>query len=166
MIRPYQNDVGALRRAFSGFPSGVVALAAIVDHEPTVLIASSFAVGVSLDPPLVLFAVQRSSTTWPQLAKATSIGVTVLGEHHADKCRQLASKDKTTRFAGLRPLIAQSGAVFLEDAPTWLECTVELVYPAGDHELVILQVRGLMEDLSRSPLVWHRSGFATLRQTA
>jgi flavin reductase (DIM6/NTAB) family NADH-FMN oxidoreductase RutF len=166
MIRPYGNDVDALRRAFSGFPTGVAALAAVVDREPTVLISSSFTVGVSLDPPLVLTAVQRSSTTWPLLAGAPRIGVTILSEKHADKCRQLASKDKAIRFAGLQPFIAESGAVFLDGAPACLECTIDQVYPAGDHELIILRVHGLMEDFSHSPLIWHRSAFTTLSQTA
>lgn len=69
MIPTTELDATELRKAFSAFPTGVVALAGTVDGEPTVLVASSFAVGVSQDPPLVMFAVQHSSTTWPVLRK-------------------------------------------------------------------------------------------------
>lgn len=51
----------ALREAYSHFPQGVVLLAAEVDGVRHGLLASTFTVGVSLTPPLVSVAVQRSS---------------------------------------------------------------------------------------------------------
>ena len=85
-------DPTALRSTFALFPSGVAALSAVVDGGPVVLVASSFQVGISLDPPLVLFAVQHTSTSWPKLKNADRIGVSVLGEAHDLAARQLASK--------------------------------------------------------------------------
>jgi flavin reductase (DIM6/NTAB) family NADH-FMN oxidoreductase RutF len=160
---PYVDDVQALRRVFSGFPSGVAALAAVVGGDPTVLVVSSFSVGVSQDPPLVLCAVQRSSTTWPLLATAPVIGVSVLGEDHADKARQLAARDKAARLDGIDTLETDSGSLFLHGAPVWLECSIDGVHDAGDHEIVVLRVLGFRDDFPHHPLVWHRSTFTTLR---
>ena len=69
---PLQRDLDleTLRAAFGHHPSGVAALIAQVDGVPAVLIASSFTVGVSADPPLVSVAVQRTSTSWPLLRRA------------------------------------------------------------------------------------------------
>src|SRR5262245_15268705 len=82
-------DPARLRRAFGIFPSGVVAVAAAVDGVLTGLAASSFT-SVSLEPPLVSFSVANASKTWPDLRRATRLGVTVLAGHHGGLARQLA----------------------------------------------------------------------------
>jgi flavin reductase (DIM6/NTAB) family NADH-FMN oxidoreductase RutF len=151
-----------VRDAFATFPSGVAALGAVVGDQPTVLIASSFTVGVSQDPPLVLFAVQHSSTTWPVLATAPVIGVSVLGEDHAQKLRQLASADRSRRFDGVGVSVDDGGALYLDGSPAALECTTEAVHPAGDHDIVVLRVHRIETDAERHPLVWYRSRTATM----
>ncbi|MFI5675538.1 flavin reductase family protein [Streptomyces cellulosae] len=152
----FTSDPGEMQKAFSAFPSGVAALSARVHGDPTVMIVSSFAVGVSYNPPMVSFAAQHTSTTWPVLSGAQAIGISVLGEGHSDKARQLASRSKEGRFADLGTVEAASGAIFLQGAPVWLECTVEHRYPAGDHDIIVLRVLAMMTDDDRSPLVWHR----------
>jgi flavin reductase (DIM6/NTAB) family NADH-FMN oxidoreductase RutF len=162
VLTPYATDVSTLRQAFAGFPSGVAAVAAVVDGHPTVLIASSFTVGVSQDPPLVLFAVQHSSTTWPDLSRAAHLGISVLGEVHAPVARQLAGRERALRLTGIQTTTSDSGAVFLDGAPVWLECTVDAVHRAGDHDVVVLRVSALRSDGDHHPLVWHRADFTTL----
>jgi flavin reductase (DIM6/NTAB) family NADH-FMN oxidoreductase RutF len=152
---------GLLRTAFSHFPSGLAALAAVVDGAPAGLVASSFTVGVSLEPPLVLFAVQNTSTTWPVLRRAGRIGVSVMGESHRQACRQLASKTGD-RFAGLDIATTGPGAVFIRDAPLWLETVIEGEVPAGDHHVVLLRIVSLGSRPEISPLVFHRSDFRRL----
>lgn len=159
-------DVADLRRAFSGFPSGVAALAATVDGDATILIASSFTVGVSQDPPLVMFAVQHSSTTWPTLSKAAVLGVSILGEHHASKARQLAAKERAERLHGIPTHVTADGALFLHHAPVWMACTIQHVYPAGDHDIVVLRVGHVRTDFDHDPLIWHRAAPTLLARCA
>ncbi|MGX9899904.1 flavin reductase [Arthrobacter sp. SA17] len=71
-------DPSVLRTVFGQYPSGVAALCGVVDGSPEGIVASTFTVGVSLDPPLVLFAAQNSSLTWPLLRRRGRIGVSVL----------------------------------------------------------------------------------------
>lgn len=156
VLNALTTDHAEVKRAFAAFPSGVAAVSARVHGEPTVIVVSSFTVGVSLHPPMVSFAVQHTSTTWPVLSRAHTIGVSVLGEDHSDKTRQLASPSKEGRFAGVETVQAASGAIFLAGAPVWLECTIEHRYPAGDHDIIVLLVLGMMTDDDHNPLVWHR----------
>lgn len=155
-----------LRRAFSGFPSGVAALCSTVDGKPEGIVASSFTVGVSLDPPLVMFAVQKKSRTWPVLRDSQRIGVSILASGHEDVCLQIASKS-ADRFAGLDLHTTDSGAILLQNAALWLECSVEQEMPAGDHDVVLLRVHGTStQEDSPGPLVFHASAFHHLKQPA
>ena len=162
---PLLTDIGAdrdaLRRTFALFPSGVAAIAAEVDGAPRVLVASSFQVGISADPPLVLFAVQRTSESWPVLKRAARLGVSVLGEAHEAACRQLASK-VADRFSGIATERTASGAILIDGAPVHLECSVHGGMPAGDHDVVLLRIHRLAADPAAPPLVFHGSTFRRL----
>jgi flavin reductase (DIM6/NTAB) family NADH-FMN oxidoreductase RutF len=155
-----QMDTQVMRRAFGAFPSGVVALCAVVDGRPQGMVASSF-VTVSLDPPLVAFCVQWTSTTWPQLEVLPRIGVSVLGESHDVAARQLASK-VGNRFADLPLETTEDGAVFLHGAGAWLDCSVEQIFPAGDHGIVLLRMHALTLHDGVAPLVFSGSAFRKL----
>ena len=149
-----------LRRVFGAFPSGVTAIAALADGAPAGLAASSFT-SVSLDPPLVSVCVAHSSTTWPVLRDRTRLGVSVLGAHQEQACRRLAARDGD-RFASLDWRATPDGAVLIEGASAWLDCSVEQVIRAGDHDIVLLRVHELDADPAVPPLVFHASGFRRL----
>ena len=161
-IRPHVHDETALRKVFAHYPSGVAALAVHLDGAEHVLVASSFSVGISLAPPLVAFAVQRSSTTWPVLRRAKRLGVSILAAGQGDLCRQLAGKDKARRWQNVEIEHAPSGAVFIGGAALAFECSVHAEYPAGDHEMILLHVETLRDPAGPDPLVFHGSQFRTL----
>jgi flavin reductase (DIM6/NTAB) family NADH-FMN oxidoreductase RutF len=150
----------SLREAFGHFPSGVVAIAAMVDGVREGLAASTF-VPVSLDPPLVSFCVQNISTTWPKLKGVPTLGISVLGEAHDEAARALAAKTGD-RFAGLETVSRNSGAVFIQGTALWLESTIEQLIPAGDHTIVVLRVSEVTVDAEVAPIVFHRSVFRRL----
>ncbi|BBZ01244.1 oxidoreductase [Mycolicibacterium chitae] len=152
----------ALREAFGHFPTGVIAIAAEVDGTRVGLAASTF-VPVSLDPPLVSFCVQNSSTTWPKLADRPVLGISVLGEAHDQAAKTLAAKTGD-RFAGLETKSTDGGAVFIHGTSVWLESTIEQLVPAGDHIIVLLRVSAITVHDDVAPIVFHRSAFRKLGQ--
>lgn len=152
-------DPSSLREAFGHFPSGVVAVAAEVAGTRIGLAASTF-VPVSLDPPLVSFCVQNTSTTWPKLQDSPRLGISVLGEAHDIAARSLAAKTGD-RFAGLET-VTSGGAVFIKGTGVWLDSTIEQLVPAGDHTIVVLRVWDVTVDPEVAPIVFHRSGFRRL----
>jgi flavin reductase (DIM6/NTAB) family NADH-FMN oxidoreductase RutF len=163
-LQRHLPDPALLRQTFALFPSGVACIAAVVDGAPEALVASSFTVGVSLDPPLVSFAVQNSSTTWPIIRRAERIGVSVMASDHEAICRQIASKDRARRFDDVETHVAESGALLLLGSPVWLECRIYSEVPAGDHHLVLLELEGLGLNPELGPLVFHGSSFKRVHE--
>lgn len=145
--------VESLKKAFSCFPSGVTALCGIIDGVPVGMAVSSFAT-VSLAPPLLSVCIQSESSTWERLRRCPAIGVSVLSEEQDSICRQLSSRN-TDRFAGVRWTATSEGAVFIDKTAASFDCTIFNAFQAGDHSLVLLEIRGLTSDRSVRPLVFH-----------
>ncbi|WP_232374930.1 flavin reductase family protein [Mycolicibacterium mengxianglii] len=160
MSAPSDLSPTTLREAFGHFPSGVIAIAAEADGTRIGLAASTF-VPVSLDPPLVSFCVQNSSTTWPKLKDLPVLGISLLGEAHDSAARTLAAKTGD-RFAGLSTLSTEAGAVFIEGTSVWIESAIDQLVPAGDHTIVVLRVISLTVHDDIAPIVFHRSTFRKL----
>jgi flavin reductase (DIM6/NTAB) family NADH-FMN oxidoreductase RutF len=158
------DDVAALRRAFTLYPRGVMAVAAQIDGAPVGLAVSAF-VSVSLDPPLLALCIDAASRTWPVLRTADTIGVSVLTEEHAWLGRQLASRSRD-RFADARFDLTSRGALLLADAAARFECRTQSVSPGGDHLIVLLRVLSMSADPARRPLIWHDSQFRAVAPLA
>ena len=153
-----------LRQAFGIFPSGVVAVAAVVDGVPLGLAASSFR-SESLDPPLVSFSIAASSKTWPDLRRASRLGVSVLASHHGGLARQLAG-DPATRFDDVAVRTSEAGALVIDEAIAHFDTTIYREVEAGDHVIVLLEIKAVAHPEVGSPLVFHRSTFGRLAETA
>lgn len=160
-VTAFEDDTALVRRTFAQFPSGVSVLAIETADEKHALVASSFMVGVSMDPCLVAVAVQKSSETWDLMRDATSIGVSIFAKDQGWLTRKLASKDRASRFAGVSTETNKDGAVFIDDAALWLQTSVYDVSESGDHWMVLLEVEKLGSGDSE-PLIWHGAQFREL----
>ena len=149
-----------LRRVFAAYPTGVAAIAALVEGMPAGIAASSF-VSVSLDPPLVSVCVAHTSTTWPALRSAKRLGISVLGAHQELAGRHLGARG-AERFAALSWRATGEGAVILCGASAWLDCSIDRHITAGDHDIVLLRVHDLAAS-DMPPLVFHGSTFRQLQ---
>ncbi|WP_396653393.1 flavin reductase family protein [Microbacterium esteraromaticum] len=151
-----------LRRAFSSFPTGVVAVCALPDGEdaPVGMAMNSFT-SISLDPALVAISVANTSRTWPKLAEATSVGVSVLGHGQEHASRSLSAREGD-RFENVDWVADESGAVHLEGAALWLTCHFHRLVEAGDHTIALLGIDGLQHFDEVEPLVFHQSRYRSI----
>ncbi|MFG3518716.1 flavin reductase family protein [Nocardia nova] len=158
------SDSAGLRRAFAHFPSGVVAVCAEFDGVPAGLVVSTF-VPVSLDPPLVSFCVQNSSTTWPKLVGAQRLGLSLLSAHQDEAAQRMSSRNGD-RFGDVEVHRGEGGSLFVGGAAAWLEGTVHTQVSAGDHQVVLVQITRLATRSQHEPLVFHGSRFRRLHPGA
>lgn len=158
-IKDFADDTMLVRKTFGQFPSGVSVIAIEKDDEKHAMVASSFMVGVSLEPCLVAVAIQKNSETWPLLREASTIGVSIFGQGQGPLTRQLAGKDREKRFEDVAVEVNDTGAIYIEDAALWLETKVYSESEAGDHWMVLLEVTKMGVNDDNEPLLWHGSRF-------
>jgi len=151
-------DGSRFRDVLGHFASGVTVVTAL-DADPVGFTCQAFA-ALSLDPPMVLLAPAKSSTSWPRIARAGAFCVNVLARDQAALARAF-SVSGADKFAGVewRPGAA-TGAPVLGGTLAWAECRLERIFDAGDHELVTGFVLAL-EVSDGEPLLFYRGGFGT-----
>lgn len=147
----------ALRRAFSVYPTGVVALAAQVEGRPVGMAVNSFT-SISLEPALVAVSAARTSKTWPLLRAVPELGMSVLAAHHEPLSRRLSSREED-RFGEHAWRASDGGAVHIADAALWLTCTLHSTFDGGDHEVALYEIRDVSVFDGVEPLVFVQSRY-------
>jgi flavin reductase (DIM6/NTAB) family NADH-FMN oxidoreductase RutF len=157
-MSPPAFDSAKFRQVLGHFPTGVTVITAANDGVPVGMAVGSFA-SVSLEPPLVAFFPDRSSSSWPKIQTAGAFCVNMLGDDQEEVCRRFAMKGDD-KFAGLGWSPAGSGSPLLDGVIAWIDCDIESVTDAGDHFFVLGRVRELeVGGHDRGPLVFFRGGY-------
>jgi 3-hydroxy-9,10-secoandrosta-1,3,5(10)-triene-9,17-dione monooxygenase reductase component len=157
VFRPDQDE---FRRALGQFATGVTIITAMAGDEPAGVAANSFT-SVSLDPPLVLFCVSRTSSTWPRIENARKFAVNILGEHQEELCRLFATKG-ADRFGKAEWHLGVGGSPVLHDTLAYLDCEFWAEYDGGDHMIVVGRVLDLGITHDAGPLVFFRGRYGRL----
>ena len=127
------------RDVMSAFPSGVVVLTAFgEDDRPRGLTVSAFC-AVSLEPPLALVCIDRTSNTLPALSHTGGFTANILAAGREQLARRMATK-LTDKFDGIewrRPTSPLGGPILERDAAGYVVCTLRDTIEAGDHWVLI-----------------------------
>jgi flavin reductase (DIM6/NTAB) family NADH-FMN oxidoreductase RutF len=152
-------DALMLRRVLGTFATGVTVVAAMDGGEPVGMSANSFT-SVSLDPPLVLFCPAHSSSTWPRLQAAGGFSISILAAHQEGVGRGFSQRG-ADRFAGLQWAPGPNGHPVISGAAAWLDCSLEAVHPAGDHDIAVARVLQISPEpeTEPDPLVFFRGSY-------
>ncbi len=145
----------------ASFPSGVVVLTAFgEDSLPRGLTVSAFC-AVSLEPPLALACIDKTSNTLPALQHAGGFTANILAAGREQLARRMATKltDKFDGIAWRRPESPHGGPILEEDAVGYAVCTLKETIEAGDHWILIGNVIEGDHDTSRSPMIFSRRGY-------
>jgi len=158
MSRSTGVDPQQFRAVLGNYPTGVVVITAIDSGgAPTGMAVGSFT-SVSLDPPLVAFLPDESSTSFPRIRTAASFCVNVLAAEQEDVCRAFARRGGD-KFAGVAWTPCASGAPRLDGVSAWIDCEFESITKAGDHYIVLGRVLELEAPGPPLPLVFFRGSY-------
>jgi flavin reductase (DIM6/NTAB) family NADH-FMN oxidoreductase RutF len=143
------------KAALSKFAGGVTIVTVSAGGELHGMTATSFA-SVSLDPPLVLVCLERTTRTHSLVVRSGTFVVNVLADHQHSIAR-VFSQHGLKRFDNLPHRLGPSNAPVLAGAIAWVECSVYRIDDGGDHEIVIGEVLECGTRPGRPLLYWDRA---------
>lgn len=155
-------DPRAFRQSLGEFATGVAIITAQGTGEELIGMTMSSFNSVSLDPPLVLFSVDRRAHSLPAMLEAKGFAVNILAreqEHLSNRfARALADKwDQVKRTVG------HAEAPLLTGALAHFECEPWANYDGGDHVIFVVRVlRYTVRPGNPAPLIFFRGRYRDL----
>ncbi|SFO28895.1 NADH-FMN oxidoreductase RutF, flavin reductase (DIM6/NTAB) family [Cohaesibacter marisflavi] len=148
------------RKALGRFATGIAIVTTMDDRDaPVGLTVNSFN-SVSLDPPLVLWSLDKSSNQMDAFCSSGFYGVSILA-HDQQLASNLFAAMAEDRFEKVEWSAGQTGAPLIDGALARIDCKTEQIIEGGDHVILL----GRVVDIAVSegdPLVYYGGGYRAL----
>ena len=160
---PKADQTIALRKAFGTFATGVTVVTAQTPNGPIGMTANSFS-SLSLDPPLVLWSVAKSSSRHDHFLNAEHFCINILSSSQGDICKRFAKSGHD--FEGLDWYRGRNNIPLINGALCNFECETYALHEAGDHTLVIGRVAKFTRHEGGAPLCFSQGKFGEFSASA
>lgn len=153
--REFRNTVGC-------FATGITVITTLdEDGKPVGFTANSFT-SLSLDPPLVLFCLDRKVASFEAFAAERPFAVNILSAGQTDVSQRFATSGPE-KWNGFAFESWETGSPILPDCLANLECTIESIHDGGDHVIVIGRAVALRRaDSPAGALLYYKGDYAEL----
>jgi len=150
------------RAALSRFASGVTVVTTKDAAGKTFGITVSAFCSVSLEPPLVLICIEKTTGSHHAFEESGRFTVNILADEQAPVSEHFATlvEDK---FASVDHAVDEHGVPLLPSSLAMLQCSLFKTLDGGDHSIFL----GLVEHVivrDASPLVYFKSGYRTIAE--
>ncbi len=150
----------SLRQCLSHFATGVTVVTCADDAgRPCGITANSFS-SVSLEPPLVLWNIAKSSNSLEAFLKARHFAFHVLSERQEPLSEHFARTDHT-RFDHIDFEMSDEGVPILPGCIAVMRCSIFKTHDCGDHHIIIGRVERF-EFGDGDPLLFFRSRYRSI----
>ncbi|WP_022869759.1 flavin reductase [Yaniella halotolerans] len=139
------------------FVTGVTVITAHDDDGMPRGLAANAYCSVSLDPPLILVCVQKTSSTYPSLFRSGHIGINILSTEQHETLQVFASKSQD-KFANVPWHKGPNGTPLLYDSSASIEVEIKERFQALTHTIFIGRVRHA-EAVDNNPILYKAGKF-------
>jgi flavin reductase (DIM6/NTAB) family NADH-FMN oxidoreductase RutF/DNA-binding GntR family transcriptional regulator len=147
------------RDVVGSFASGVTVITTVDGEAPYGTTASAVS-SLSLEPPMVLICLNRTSSTGQAISRARRFAINVLDEDQAELASRFARKDPD-KFVGVDHVRGVTGQPLLAQALATIECRVVEEVTGGTHTVFLSEVDAASARQG-SPLAYFRGQFGRL----
>ena len=149
----------ALRDVMREFPAGVSVLTVDADGERLGLTLGTL-VSLSLDPPLVGFAIRRDAAMHEPLRRAGRFGISLLAAGQADIAQHFARGVPPIGLWHGVELLDEAGPPLVAGAVGWLGGSILAEHPAGSHTFFVGEIDRADRGDAERALVYRRQAYA------
>ena len=152
-------NIKDFRRALGQFPTGVTVITTVDDNGgPVGVTASSFNT-VSIDPPLVLWSVDKGAYSADIMKNSKHFAVNVLASDQVATSNKFADRGED-KFAGVSYQPGLGNSPLFDGCAAQFQCNTWNVVDAGDHLIIIGEVVEYSDNEALSPLVFAAGSYA------
>jgi flavin reductase (DIM6/NTAB) family NADH-FMN oxidoreductase RutF len=152
-----------LRAVMRRVPAGVAVVTVELDGQRVGLTVASL-VSLSLEPPLVGFAIRRDAALHELLREARELAISVLAAGQEHLAQHFArGVPPIALWEGIPLREGADGPPQLADAVAWLSGRLADEFPTGDHTFFVAEVETAEPGPPEArPLVFHGQAYAAL----
>ena len=152
----------AFRRALGEFATGVAVVTASGKGGELVGMTMSSFNSVSIDPPLVLFCVDRKARSLPAMLEARGFAINVLARDQEGISNQFA-RALSDKWTQIKTSVGHAEAPLISGALAHFECAPFANYDGGDHVIFVVRVlRHTSRSEAAAPLIFFRGRYRDL----
>jgi len=156
-------DSRTFRAALGCFATGITVVTSVgLDGEYLGFTANSFN-SVSLDPPLVLFSLDRGAYSLKAFEAAGVFAINILSEGQQAVSVAFA-RALSNKWDGIRTEVWETGSPILLDALASFDCQTTSMHDGGDHVIFVGRVLRLRAVADGRPLLYYRGGYCQLHE--
>lgn len=144
-----------LRATVGTFPSGVTVVTTLREDGTDVGLTVSAFSSLSLEPAMVVLAVDNGSTSLPYLQVGRPLGISVLADGQGSVAYQF-SRRGIDRFAGVATQRGGAGVALIDGAAAWFVGEIVDAFPGGDHTILTVAVHDCGTHEQARPLLYQR----------
>lgn len=157
-------DAELLRLAMRRFASGVTVVTAGTGKRQVGITVSAFT-SISLDPPVVMVAINSESSAAPVILEAEHFAIHILSREQEALSERFAQKLAWSEKVGATKWkTGRSGAPVLVDVATVIDCVLLRSLEIGTHTVIFGRVVEITmkPDVPHTPLLYYNRNYRTL----
>lgn len=152
-------DQRQFRDALGCYPTGVAIITAPDGQGGHVGITANSFSALSLDPPLVLWSLDKRAYSREAFHSAGYFGVNVLSTDQVELSRHF-SKRHVDKFASIAVELGAGSVALIEDCAARFECQTHQTYEGGDHIIFVGEVVAFEYNSELAPLAFSGGSYA------
>lgn len=160
-MQEIETDIEAFRRALGSFPTGVTVVTARAPSGETVGVTANSFNSVSLDPPLVLWSLDKEARSLTAFRTAGFFAVNVLGADQLELSKHFARR-QDDKFDSVEVDSGAGGCPLLTGCVARFQCRTEQTIDGGDHVIFVGRVLEFDHDTEAPALAFYRGRYCRI----